>query len=412
MPQTTRKRPIAHRARKSALPGNNKKESRRPGIRRTKKKNPAVLANSVFALTLSARPAASIVDRQPGKGRRRYANGDDDFEKMYEDLKQAFHIGVKLATGESTSFDPLKSGLDIGLSLGAIINGFKNNILPKEFEMNVDKDDDHYYFTIYKYIELPWRWHVFEIKPVVTYLKKVNPRLHDLFIFLIKAFVDLKDIPTWYNGGFGYAEYQLEQEIDDWESYHDIDEDDAEQQFESAKKTWKEYQEGEAAEYKEILRRGSAKTPQWIANRLKQHNSRNPVVKWMKTACEWLQLPGFLGDFTYPELRENDDSYAEGLDLDQQIAIGWDLSDEYTACQEQSMDATASGVGVVPAFLTRHFSKHTREYSLEDLENRASWLLGITKVQKDYLEVVEVIGKKIKPKKKHERKNRIAIANI
>lgn len=398
MPKTTNTRSAARRTRKSPNAGKNKKRQGRQASCRSGKVSTQVIGNSVFALVMQPKPGVEVLEKMEGKKKRSYHDDTDDYYQMYADLLECFQNALPLVTGEKSVFDPLANGMEIGAALSYVSNVFKNNILPEGFEFNVDRNDDGYYFTIYKECNFAGYWHAFEIKQIVYRLRKTNPKLHDLFISFIACFMRKADIMAWWNGGMGYAEYMLEEEVNDWDNYHGMDTTDESSEenmkaYQSAVKTLENYTSGEAKEYQDLISNAKHRTLHSILKSLERFNSRNKIVQWMKEVCNFLLLPGCVSDFTYPEMEEEQET---GLSFDQQVAIIWDWDDEYTSQQSQSIDAQASGIGVCYPMINMGIMRFTKSIDFEDLKKRCSWPSGLIRILDSHNEIIRGFSKKKK----------------
>lgn len=397
MPNQTKPRRTARQIRRSADAGKNKKRQRRQAGNRSSEAASRIIANSIFTVTLKPKPGIEVLNKMDGKKKRSYHDDTDDYYKMYADLLQCFQNALPLVKEEQSTFDPLASGLAIGASLKYVSDAFKNNIVPEGFEFNVDRNDDGYFFTIYDECYFAGYWHAFEIKPIIYHLRNRSPKLHDLFIEFIKCFMDKAGIMAWWNGGMGYAEYMLEEEINDWDNYHGVDpeEDDkaTAEAYESALKTFNNYSTGEAKYYQELITITKYRTPQSILKSLSRFDKRNKTVQWMKEVCEFLLLPGRVNDFTYPEMEEEQEM---GLSFDQQVAIIWDWKDEYTHQQEQSIDAEASGIGVCSPMINIGIMPFSKSIDLNGLKERCQWPKGLTKILDSQRDLINGFVKKKK----------------
>lgn len=396
MPKTTQYHPAARRPRKGAQKRNERKIAGRPGVNGKGPQGPTVIANSLFALTLTAKPGMTVLNNTDGmtRTRRGYDGREDDYTKMYEDLFAAFKIAYKLVNGETTSYNPIKD-FEIGMALNYVVEGFTNHVLPKTWHVNVDRDDSHYYFTIYRELEFSQYWHAFEIKPVVTYLKQYNKKLHDLFLILIYSFITKMDLGTWWNGGMQYAEYMaMDPQWDD-----DFEDDDEEQarEVEIAKRA-EELQRydkgGEAFEYEELIRHAGFSNPAGIRKAIRRLKSRNPVAKWMLKACDYMEEAVPMSNFVYEELSE--DEGWDGVKLEDQVTIVWDIDDAYTVMQDQANEANANGFGIMPPIQNYRFGKNTKHFDIDELNVQYRTLDGLTALHKAYDAMID----KIKPKAK------------
>lgn len=397
MPQTINQKRTAQRTRKGAHGRNNKAGKGCQGGSRTKEKASGIIANSIFALTLKPRPSLEVVDKI-GRTSRSYYSDTDDYYQMYEDLFAAYKVGVKICTGEATYMDPLKEDFGIGFALAYLMNGFKSNILPKGFEFNVDRGNDgYYYFTIYACTPFAEYWHGFDIRPVVHKLRKENKPLHDLFIVFLRSFMAKLNIPGWWNGGMGYAEYQLMEELQNWDEYNGDHWDEAGKKegednaaFHQAQFDYHSYTSGEAKEYQQLIEKAKPRSAESLLQSLGKFDKRIKIVRWMKNACELMKEPYRIEDFEYAEMMDE----GEGLEFNQQVTIIWDWDDNYTRQQSLSIDATAQGCGVYPPVISLAVTPVSKKIDIEWLKKGVAWPGKITALQKEYISITEKLTKR------------------
>lgn len=398
MPQKIKHKRTAQRSRKGI---NGRKNDTGNGRQagRTKKEASRVIANSIFALTLLPKPSLEVLNKTGGSGWSYSGQRDDDYYQMYEELFQAYRAGIKIVTGEPTFMDPLKEGFDIGFALSYVMNGFKNNILPKGFDFNIDRGHDgSYYFSIYSVCPFPEYWHCFEVAPVLRRLRKINKKLHDTFIIFLSCFMKHTGISGWWNGGMGYAEYQLEEELNAWDEYHTDDDTDEDAEgsnnanYNAAVETYESYKNGEAHEYAVLIKKTKAISTEHLLKKLQRFNSRNPLVVWMKEVCDFMKMPYCVQDFYYDEIMED----GEGLEFDQQVSIVWDFDDAYSSCQKSSIDSVASCCGVYPPIASIALTDVSKELDLDWLKNAAAWTEKLTNLYDSFNSILNKSYKKIK----------------
>jgi hypothetical protein len=378
---------------------------RREGKRRARPKPAAVIANSVFALTLREKPGFDVAQLLSGKNSS--LKDGDGYYQMYADLFVCMQRAVFLATGERTSFDPMIGEyMSLGESLGYVISVMKRSVVPKNFELRVDKDEDGYHFTIHRYCSFRDMWHVFEIRPVVQYLRAHNPRLHDLFCDFMTFFYQRLDINTWWNGGLGYAEYMMEENILNWEQNWADPEDDIEsaEALDRALEAVLHYSCGEVDEYRGRLENQYREYSQIVTAVLQTKVSgpiMDDIINWMRAAIDFMKEPGCMGDYVYREYIH--DNEVEGLMFDQQAAILWDVEDPYSKLEAECLDSTAQGCGIYPPQLYYYFTPHTKKFDLEEIEKWSMWPARFSHLWERYADLVERIRKTEKKEKRGKK---------
>lgn len=389
MPKTVKQTSAAPRTRKSAHGRKDKAGTGRKGSQGNAPSAPRVIANSVFALTLSERPAIEVVEKMDVRRHADITSWDDDYLQMYHDLLAAFQNAVWLVKGEKTSFDPLASGLGTSTALSYVLKGFEHNIVPKGWSYNIDKDTSGYYFTLCKACDVSRYWHAFEIAPIVRFLKVTNPKLHDHFVLFIKCFMEETGIGGWWNGGMGYAEYMLQERIENYEDEGYDEEGDA--YLDQLIECWVSYELTDVRAYQEMIQHAPFLLPDEIEKRLKKFNSKHPLVKWMKEACAFMKMPANINDFVYAEMEED---WGEGLRFDQQAAVIWDWNDAYTGMQEECIDAEVNGCGIIDPVLNWAVRRDTTRIDIQHMHTIASWPDKLGELHTSMRSVIEWIEKK------------------
>jgi hypothetical protein len=399
MPSRTIQRKPSRTLGKGAAKRKDQARQRRQGSQRTQQKDPAVIADSIYSLTLKAKPGVSLaIERKHRRGR--IMSDEDDYEQMYKDLLGCYQHALSLI-GNPSPFDPFANGLSLSVSIYYVLNAFKSNVLPAGYDVNIDKDDENgYYFTIYKECWSAGYWHAFEIKPVIRKLTR-NKKLHDLFISVIKCMIAKADIGTWYDGGMGYAEYMLEEELGNWDDNHGSEDDTPAEQkknmraFQKASETLRNYQSGEVKDYEDIIRDTPFIAPEEILEVLNKLKSTSPIVHWMKIACHFLKLPGCINDFIYLECED-----LEGLKYDQHVTIIWDWQDAYSDIQCECLDSEAQGLGVNEPTLNFPVTRNLKSLDLAEIEQRSEWPERLSHLFDAYQKMLIAL----KPKKKSNDK--------
>lgn len=412
MPQRIKNRSAAQRSRTGTHRRKNRKAHGRQGCERTEQKSSGIIAHSLFALTLHQKPALEVEN----KINKRAGDATEDYHAMYRDLLAAYQNGMRLS-GTPTEADPFKSGLDIGASLSYVISGFNNNLLPGGFEMRIEKDGTsykqlHYYFSVYIACDFPECWHVFEIMPVVEYLRKYNVKLHDTFIRFIAYMKVRLGINTWYDGALGYADYQMEERIDPecWENnegFMELEEDandeakkDAEEsrlRYEAGVDDFNSYNAGYIKEYEQVIK-SSLLTADQLNKELAKYNSKNPLVAFMHKMMEFMKEPGSFHGYHYAELY--DENEYESVAIDRQVSILWDWDDEYAALECDALDVDASNYGVTPPVFHYAISKHTKQLPLDRFHEWQTWPMRFSKLWEDYRDLTVDYRTRLKIKKR------------
>ena len=369
MPSTIIKRAAKGKVRKGFKPRGNQPDHGCKTGQGASKNHDAIIADSIHSLVLKPKPG---IITEVGK-RKRYS-GEEDYEKMYTDLLACYHNAMRLA-GTPTAYDPLKLGLTLPVSLWSITRAMKE-FIPKDFELNIDfMNDDQFCFTAFRYADFQQFWHTFDVKPILDLIGNNKP-LRRLFLQVVSMMANKAGILTWYNGGLGHAEYMMDEEIEDWENRHDLDTPEDYEAWESAKKTFESYNEGEAKALETEIQNLKPVKLEQILKQLKPFKSK--IAKWLREVCELLKDNECIDNFIY---RTYDNDYNnEGLSFDSQVTLVYDPDDEYSSMQGECLDAEAQGVGVIDPCIYFHFFPDTKAIDFDKLRKSQDWLNKLTKV--------------------------------
>ncbi len=403
MPTTSTKKRTPQKTRRNSNPGINKKRQGRAGGKRTRKAPPTVIANSIFALTLADRPGVEVMkielsgDTMPRSSR--FSSDADDYTRMYSDLLKVYLPVCGSVTGSPTKLDPLASGLNLGVSLTYVIKGFTNNILPKDFNFNIDrhhsntvKNAGEYYFTIYRYCPFDTMWLSFEVKYMLLTLKTENRGLHDIFLDVISQLMRKCDIGGWWNGGMSYAEYGFDEHVAMYQDEAEgSDDKEMEISYQEVLKVQQYYKSGAPAKYEQLFKKRKKTTPQKLLAALSRSRSKHPIKEWMISCCNFIMKPGCVSDFIYPEMQDQAEYYDMGLDYDQQAAVIWDHDDEFTKYHLEGLDAIAQE-GVREPVINYRITPETTLAKLNEIEGMVSWPAELNDLWQSY----ETINEKIR----------------
>lgn len=404
MPPKTFKKTTAPIARGGFGTGKDRPQRRRQGSEPKHKKSTSVIANSIFALTLGEKPGIEVHQKMEGMS----SVGDkDDLVKMYEDLLKAYQNALFLTTGQVSTVNPLKEGLNISASLAFVVSGFKNNILMGGYDLRIDNDDSGYYFTMFTQCDFPEMWHAFALKDVVDWLQANRPGLLQLFLEFMNYMRNKLHINCWYNGAFGYADFAAEERLnEDWfqQNYGEFEpeEGDSEnrikkcmelrQQYEAFVDDYSSYKAGLVKVYEDFFR-SNVPVKDSILSRLNKAEDI-PLVKWMKDMMEFIDNPFSMLDFYYQQLIE--DGYWEGIHFDRQVSLVWDWEDQITEVEMEAMDADYSAVGLIPPIAHISVSKFTKELDLSKYHMMHLWPMKLHTLWDRYQNIYNNAEKQLK----------------
>jgi hypothetical protein len=399
MPTRTNKRPAARTSRKGARGRKIKKGSGRKASRQQAPAAPAIISNSIFAVTLKSKPGIEVAQKMDGKMRRHFNDDLDDYPRMYTDLSQACFNARKLLGQNPSKPDLLASGLGIGTAMSFITGLFENSVLPAGYNYSIDRDQHtgEYFFTVYDTCDYKEYWHAFELRPVVEHLKKTNRKLHNFFLQFIKVFMAETGIYAWWNGGCHYAEDFLEDEILNWGDRYGGDEEyenRVNEEYIDMVATQQSYAEGYVYEYRQKLERCKALPVATLQKKLKGFNQRNRLVKWMEAACKFMARPACINAFINYEVFEAEFN-GEGIEFDGYASVIWDWDDAYTRKHMEFIDSESQNCGVMPPIVSIRIEKKTKKIDYEALKQIADWPMELNKVWEYYHSIAESL--KIKP---------------
>lgn len=352
MPPSIKNRNTAPKLRKGAERRKNKPITGCPG-RVAAESAPAVIAHSVFALTLKPKGGAEVLISKSTD-----TSIQKEIEAVYDDLYLSFTKARELFASP-LKFNPIKY-LPVGTSTDYLIRNFEE-IMPAGVDYKITENCGDYQFTIYKQCPSYDEWSVFEICHVVRILKKNYPRLLDLFLIFLNTFHSRTGIDLWYGDTISYASTWIQDSIDERKEEYEngISENVAdrcgwdqndEDQYLRLLKADKDYRIGEPAKYERLITKAKYVEAATIIKMVRRLKREHPVIDLIISGCEFLiQYPYSVNDFDHQELTDYYETGC-GLRFDFQQAVLWDTSDEYTARHEEYIDCEAQE-GVIPPVL-------------------------------------------------------------
>lgn len=386
MPQQTITRRSAPKTRTHIGSEKRSQANGRTPHRRNETEAPAIIADSIYSLKPALKSGVEValsISKREGF----------ILTEMYHDLVKCVHIGMLQYTGEKTSYDPLKSGLDFKIALPSILNFFCTNLLPAGWEYNIDHSEEQgYYFTVYKECSFACFWHTFEVKPVVDNLKKKDDDLLELYCLFMKNFHDYTSMDMWYSHGLGYSEEYILEEMMENCDYESEEEEIAYRK--KIKDCIEDYKSGDANFWNKKINNQPVISIENLRDKLyafKVKNKKKCLIAWMIDTCDFLALNAGVNHFVYPE----EEDLERGLMFDQQMHIVWDLEDPYTAEQGEFIDSEAEGVGIMPPIANVRFTKekskraNLREFkNLDEIKKLEVWPKMLTSVYESYFKTL------------------------
>lgn len=245
----------------------------------------------------------------------------------------------------------------------------------KAYEWNIDIIGDTYAPTLIYGCSMDWCWHIIEVKPVLKRIGRYRS-IRSLYFNVLYLLAKKADIPTWWNGAFGWAEEYFEwriiREFDEYCEIHGIDDDEERMDLRKRINQCAQcYESGDAKKAEKEIKASGTYGPQQLLDKVLPCSfpgNLQGLKDWMLMACRFLLLPGALADFMY-EMDEEQD----GLRLDEQIAIIWEEGDFLTNLHTEYMDAEANGVGVREPVLSHHFLPKQKQFDFMHFNKMREW---------------------------------------
>lgn len=244
-----------------------------------------------------------------------------------------------------------------------------------DYGWNIDMVDGTYAPTVTCRCPMDWCWHIIEVLPVLRHIGRHN-RAKQLYFNTLQLLAAQADIPTWWNGAYGWAseyfEWQIIREFDEYCEIHGIPE--GKEQWDLKKKIDRCaqcYDKGAAKQVEQQIRASARYTAGELYDRVSVTHfpgRLRPLKDWLMMACRFLKRPGCLSDFIYVM-----DDDQEGLRLDEQVAIIWHDGDFLTNLHTEYMDAEANGLGVMEPVLSHSFLPKHRSFDFEHFNKMREW---------------------------------------
>ena len=352
MPPKTKAIRIARRTRGSSDAGKNKKKQGCKGSAGPDPATPQVIANSVFALTLKPVTGATVL----------CANSLNTTENgIFDDLHKCME---KISPGFRMTYP---DGLSLSERMNILLEKIKKCI-PGSCGFSVDSDKTGVFINIYRACPYPNYLPVMIAGPCFIKLKQEHPKLHDLFVRFMQAFIKSTLIDTWFDGIFTAGMDNIDNMVD--EHYRDIDMDP--ECIENANFELNYYRKGLPHEYEVLLSRHKRSlTVEKILKQLKRIRKPNPIKKIIEQGCSLIQPNATMRSFCHPiDFDENNDVY---LSFDAQASILWRadgiLNDEYDSWVES--EANEGGVQI-PYSLFK-ITPNGRALDMAEFDKRTIW---------------------------------------
>jgi hypothetical protein len=327
MPKSTKRR-ASRKTRKNLLSRKNNKKQGRKGRRRPQANAPAIISNSLFALTLNPVPGIVVESNK---------TLDGNTSKLYSDLVLCYYklnpeVGVIPKLPDDSH--------PIEYKLASLVDRIKR-ALDKNFGFNIDYIKKRYCLSIYHRCHYPDYLPSMQVGLALLKVKKENPRLHKLFLAFLKTLINVTLIDTWFDSNFEYARDMFEDNIHQLEHDEGLDPE----WITGAKAELDLYKKGDAFQYEKLLERSKRNkrkmdiTP--ILKAANRFNSVHPLIKVIKKGCEIIEPRYTMLQYAYePDLEEDDERDSYTLEFTNRAMIFWSYGgnineeyDEWINCQ-------------------------------------------------------------------------------
>lgn len=307
---------------------------------------------------------------------------DVDMNCLYNDLRDIINHARFLKDKKEYSFDPLASGMSLGLSLNILIKIFNDEFVPSGWSFNIDKGDrdDRHHLTVYKSIAFYGCWHMFPIKPIAEKLKGVKP-LQKAFYGVVGLLINFCGFSTWREGTLYmtdmlfYSEYS---EIEEYASNNTESEEEYHQMIVALEEERHCYSQGDAYKMEQILKRNCSIK---YIRRTATNYAFHPVSAWILKALEMVESPYHINHFSYNEHGE-DDYYESGVPFSAQVTIMYKDDDLFTSITGEYLDGDAANFGVQDP--TMFYVFHHEMKQIPTYDDGQSWITKISELHDEY----------------------------
>lgn len=332
MPKKNQTARAARKAGKDLLSRKNKKKQGRKGGRRPDPHTPAVIANSIFALTLNSIPGVVV------EGNKTLQIGAS---KMYKDLSLCYQQLVS-SLGVAPKLPAEDKPADLKVSDLMILI---RRALHQKMDFNIEFIEKNYCIVLYYRCMYANYLPSIQVGNALLKVKKEAPRVHDLFISFLKRFISVTKIDVWYDSNLqhsiGCLEDTLFQNQQEAEEYGPDNVDP--EWIEEAKKDLELYEKGSPAEYTKLLLKGKRiDSVDDILKALSRFRKKHPLLTVIKKGCAIIDPSCSMYKYGYNPDKDSDEEYDDNycLEFANQAMIHWkyegpvcDEFDSWIDCQ-------------------------------------------------------------------------------
>lgn len=393
MPGTIKREKPSPSVRKGAHTGKNKQTSRRQDSFREKASAPAIIAGSLFALTLHSKRGFEIENDE-------FSPFEYSISTIAKDLLAAVTNAIKLLYNEQLDL-PFDKKATTGEVMKFVLDTFETRILSKvkDAAYNIDSTgSDSYYFTIYKILDFASYWHYFPIKPVVNSLQGNKPLLN-LFYQSLAVLHSVCGFNTWYYSFYAYEMY-IEDEVGFYDFIENEIEGSDEEEALEIRLSWDEcrktYLHGDAYTAMQQIKKANPDYKQ-LKRKLSAYKGSEPIVNWMKMVVDMAATHLNLEDMRYETGDyEDEKQYAfwneddGAIRLTDQVVIVWsDDNDNVFDMASMYIDNDAANFGTEMPVLAIPVSRHSKPIHLSNIEAKEQFPQKISALFNRYAEVIK-----------------------
>lgn len=381
MPAQIKKRRTARRTRKNIRAGKNKKEQGRKRNERPSPNTPAIIANSLFALTLKPISGISVECKKSS------TNGSIG---LFSDIAACFINGL----GGDADALPAED-LPEHVRLEKMIKLVRKQV-PPNHSINIEIDKGKYCLAVYHNCSYANYLPGFQVGPTIMKLKTDYPKLHDIFIYFLQAFIKATKVDTWWDDIFQRAIEVTEETL----SYEDPDMD-AEYK-EHAIADVELYLKGAAKKYENKLSPVRKALPTIkilsLLNRLKK---KHPVIQIIRKGCEIIDAGVSMFSYQYkPDGPRNEDDWDyEPLYFVNQAMIYWNYDGPCADDYGEWVDSHANEGGIdIPVYVQYIKPNEKEKFDIEKFRDKCLWPVKLVDFFSDVNDITKKYSKKYSKK--------------
>lgn len=370
MPTKIKSKSTSSKVRKRTGRGKNKKK---PGCQRSsraKKSTAAEFSSTLFTVKLQPKIAYQIKDE--------VSPFEAPLNDMARQLLASLNYGLK-ALGKK-EFIRTAAKMEGDKIIEWCDSVLKSQVLPEGFKYNIDKDDNGYFFVLYKVLDFNQHWHYFQIKPIVKYLENKDKKLLGLYLSALNILRTSCGICTWFGGN----NYGYESMIGDEWSFNDyinnFDTEDGDD--ENVRQEWIDCREGYIsgdANKAEYLICKANTDINALKRGLRNYPLQNSVARLIRKIIAIAELDMNIYDFQYDSYNTGEDYYdGEPLRLIEQVTIIWEEDDKIFDIECEHLDIHAGEFGVMEPTVSIKMDSKLKLHEFSGTQEKQQFFKSLT----------------------------------